>query len=41
MLLKEDKFVEPYTVLLNDFNARKYIAKLRCGYLNINVKIGR
>ena len=40
-LLKSDKFVEPYIIHLNDFNVRKYLARLRCGYVNINVNIGR
>ena len=40
-LIKKDKFVEPYVLHLNNFNIRKYLARFRCGYVNINVNMGR
>ena len=40
-LFKKDKFVEPYVIHLCYFNQRKFLAKFRCGYIDINVNKGR
>ena len=40
-LFKNDKLAETYTFHLNNINQRKLFARLRCGYIKINVNIGR
>ena len=40
-VIKNDYFVEYYTLFLNQFHLRKLIAKLRCGVLDIEVNRGR
>ena len=40
-LIKLENYVEPYTYLVDHFYQRKYIAKLRCGVLEVRVNKGR
>ena len=41
ILFKNENFAEPYVWMLNKFNLRKYLAKLRCGSLEVEINEGR
>ena len=40
-ILKDGKYVEPYTWNINNFHLRKYLARFRCGYIDIHDNSGR
>ena len=40
-ILKDGKYVEPFTWNISNFLLRKYLTRFRCGYIDIHVNSGR